>query len=145
MRLWSLHPRYLDAKGLTAVWREGLLARKVLLGETRGYRSHPQLERFRSGGDPVALVESYLRAVWDEAAERGYRFDRGKISHAAAGGKLWVTRGQLAYERDHLLNKLSARDPDRFELLSTEPIPVAHPLFIAVAGEVGSWERRSRS
>jgi hypothetical protein len=32
MRLWSLHPRYLDAKGLQAVWREGLLAKKVLQG-----------------------------------------------------------------------------------------------------------------
>jgi len=30
MRLWSLHPRYLDAKGLVALWREGLLAQKVL-------------------------------------------------------------------------------------------------------------------
>ena len=32
MRLWSLSPRYLDVKGLVAVWREGLLADAVLLG-----------------------------------------------------------------------------------------------------------------
>lgn len=32
MRLWSLHPSYLDAVGLVALWREGLLARKVLQG-----------------------------------------------------------------------------------------------------------------
>ncbi|OAD21125.1 DNA-(apurinic or apyrimidinic site) lyase / pyrimidine dimer DNA glycosylase, partial [Candidatus Thiomargarita nelsonii] len=38
MRLWSLHPKYLDPKGLVALWRETLLAQKVLLGETRGYR-----------------------------------------------------------------------------------------------------------
>ncbi|MEN6399799.1 MAG: pyrimidine dimer DNA glycosylase/endonuclease V, partial [Rectinema sp.] len=29
MRLWTLHPQYLDQKGLTAAWREGLLAKKV--------------------------------------------------------------------------------------------------------------------
>ncbi|MDI3502728.1 MAG: hypothetical protein PWR13_285 [Archaeoglobi archaeon] len=28
MRLWSIHSKYLDAKGLVAVWREGLLAKK---------------------------------------------------------------------------------------------------------------------
>lgn len=31
MRLWSLSPKYLDTKGLLAVWREGLLAQSVLL------------------------------------------------------------------------------------------------------------------
>lgn len=37
MRIWSLHPSYLDAKGLVALWRETLLAQKVLLGATVGY------------------------------------------------------------------------------------------------------------
>ena len=37
MRLWSLHPRCLDAKGLVALWREGLLAQEVLRGKTRDY------------------------------------------------------------------------------------------------------------
>jgi hypothetical protein len=44
MRLWSLHPCHLDAKGLVALWREGLLAQKVQACETNGYRNHPQLE-----------------------------------------------------------------------------------------------------
>ncbi|WP_223209021.1 pyrimidine dimer DNA glycosylase/endonuclease V [Pyrococcus furiosus] len=39
--LWSLHPKYLDSKGLVALWREGLLAKKVLEGKTRSYRNHP--------------------------------------------------------------------------------------------------------
>lgn len=37
MRLWSIHPKYLDAKGLVALWREALLAQKVLKGETTGW------------------------------------------------------------------------------------------------------------
>lgn len=38
MRLWTLHPKYLDPKGLVALWRETLLAQRVLAGRTRGYR-----------------------------------------------------------------------------------------------------------
>ena len=43
MRLWSLHPKYLDKLGLLGLWRESLLAQKVLLGKTKGYKNHPQL------------------------------------------------------------------------------------------------------
>jgi len=30
MRLWTIHPKYLDRQGLLALWREALLAQKVL-------------------------------------------------------------------------------------------------------------------
>lgn len=56
MRLWSLPPSLLDAKGLVALWREALLAQKVLQGETRGYRNHPQLARFKQQDDPAAAL-----------------------------------------------------------------------------------------
>lgn len=46
MRIWSVHPSLLDAKGLVACWRETLLAQKVLQGLTKGYKNHPQLDRF---------------------------------------------------------------------------------------------------
>jgi hypothetical protein len=45
MRLWSVHPKYLDARGLVALWREGLLAQAVLRGRTSGYVRHPQLRK----------------------------------------------------------------------------------------------------
>ena len=83
MRVWSLHPRYLDPVGLVALWRETLLARKVLLGQTRGYRHHPQLRRFQAQADPVAAIDAYLQAVHGEALARGYRFDAGKFDAAA--------------------------------------------------------------
>ena len=74
MRLWSLHPRYLDAKGLVALWREALLAQKVLQGNTKGYRNHPQLSRFKQQIDPLAAVAAYLCEVQREAARRGYHY-----------------------------------------------------------------------
>ena len=67
MRLWSLHPSYLDSSGLVALWREGLLARKVLSGQTKGYIHHPQLQRFRETPHPLQTLDAYLKAVHDES------------------------------------------------------------------------------
>lgn len=141
MRLWSLHPRFLDRQGLTACWREALLAQAVLAGATRGYTRHPQLERFREAGEPVALVGAYLTALADEATKRGYRFDRGRIrERAEPAAQLTVTSGQLAYEWRHLTAKLAQRSPDvaeRWQHASPEP----HPLFRVVPGPIAGWER----
>ena len=110
MRLWSLHPRYLDPAGLVAVWREGLLARAVLSGQTKGYRHHPQLARFKDARAPVAAIDRYLAAICDEADRRGYHFDRGKLGRGRTRTKLRVSRGQLdQFELAHLTRKVRAR------------------------------------
>src|SRR5580765_515734 len=106
MRLWTLHPKYLDPQGLVALWREALLARAVLRGETRGYRNHPQLERFRSQTAPLSSISAYLSGVHVEAVSRGYSFDRNKIGRVRTPVALTVTTGQIAYEWQHLLLKL---------------------------------------
>ena len=142
MRLWTIHPRYLDAKGLVAAWREGLLAQKVLMGATRGYRNHPQLARFRAQGDPVGVIATFLAGLAEEAQRRGYEFDSRKISKGRFRGRLTETRGQLIYEWGHLLTKLRVRTPDlhgEFQMIIT---PEPHPIFRIVAGEVREWERR---
>jgi GNAT superfamily N-acetyltransferase len=139
MRLWSLHPKYLDPAGLVALWREGLLAQAVLRGDTKGYRHHPQLERFRSGG--LGAIAAYLREVHAEAGRRGYSFDAGKISRAKFDGTLTVSRGQLEYEWRHLKNKLERRSPDCYRRIVATSHPNAHPLFRVVAGGVAAWER----
>src|SRR4051812_24852777 len=111
MRLWSLHPAQLDSRGLVALWREALLAQKVLGGLTKGYRHHPQLARFRAHRKPVAAIATYLAAVSAEAVRRGYSFDARKIGGGRVSVKIPVTRGQLAFERRHLLRKLKLRAP----------------------------------
>ena len=140
MRLWSLHPKYLDAKGLVALWREGLLAKAVLEGKTRGYTRHPQLERFRRMPAPVLAIQAYLRGVWEEAQMRGYRFDETKLGPPSAVPSIPVTSGQIAYERQHLLYKLAHRDTDRFAHLKAVDRPEPHPLFTVIAGPVEPWE-----
>jgi hypothetical protein len=84
MRLWTLHPRYLDTQGLVALWREALLAKAVLDGRTRGYRHHPQLTRFRAHPASRAAINAYLAAIHAESEARGYAFDRGKVGRLRA-------------------------------------------------------------
>jgi Pyrimidine dimer DNA glycosylase len=139
MRLWSLHPSMLDAAGLVALWREGLLAQKVLLGRTKGYRFHPQIKRFREATDPVAAISAYLWCVVDEARARGYNFDDSKIAVGRRMVRMRVTRGQLEYELAHLRRKLRIRDRARLRLLKGIQ-PRAHPILRVVAGGVESWE-----
>jgi hypothetical protein len=141
VRLWSLHPSLLDAKGLVACWREGLLARKVLQELTRGYRSHPQLLRFRACADPVAAVDSYLAAVWEEALARGYRFDRRKFSAASPACRIAVTEGQLTYELELLRAKIRQRQPTWIGRLEGVDCALAHPMMDVVPGPVEPWER----
>lgn len=143
MRLWSLHPRYLDRQGLLALWREALLAQAVLRGETRGYRHHPQLERFVGHPEPLSAISTYLRAVFAEAVARGYAFDEGKIKGQATRQRLTVSDGQLAFEWSHLMAKLQRRNPERFREWRREGAPEAHPLFRVAEGGVASWEKVS--
>jgi hypothetical protein len=141
VRLWSIHPKYLDRAGLVAVWREALLAQKVLQGATRGYRHHPQLIRFRQHPQPVAAIAAYLHAVWEEASRRGYQFDPRKIGADATTVNMPLTTGQLWYEFAWLCDKLRTRDRQRYQQLQAIRKIDSHPLFSVHEGEVEAWER----
>jgi hypothetical protein len=142
MRLWSLHPRYFDSKGLTAAWREALLARAVLTGQTRGYRAHPQLARFSGCSAPLDAINDYLHGVFAEACARGFAFDKAKLPAKRSVTPLTVTLGQLEFELRHLRSKLHVRDPGRLRQLPRAVDKVdAHPLFRAIPGPVEAWER----
>jgi hypothetical protein len=140
MRLWSLHPSYLDGRGLVALWREALLAQAVLRGRTKGYRRHPQLDRFRAAPRPIDCIGMYLQAVRAEADSRGYAFV-ARIHPSRGSERLAVSRGQLEYEWQHLQRKLAVRDPGWLAKLGTVARPRPHPLFRVVRGAVADWER----
>jgi hypothetical protein len=141
LRLWSLHPQYLDTRGLVALWREALLAQKVLRGRTAGYKRHPQLERFKAHSRPAAAIAAYLFSVWQEAERRSYRFNLKKIVTQKAPGKIRVTRGQLRYEFRWLCRKLKRRSPALFRRIHSEKTVQPHPFFKPVRGPVEKWER----
>lgn len=140
MRIWSLHPRYLDSKGLVALWRETLLAKNVLLDNTKGYKNHPQLNRFKANSNPLACINQYLAGVYEESLQRGYLFNKDKINWDFQQVQLMVTQGQVAYEKQHLLSKLAVRDPEKELTLQSIPSPQVHPLFIIIEGGIADWE-----
>ena len=140
MRLWSLHPRHLDPQGLVAPWREGLLARHVLHGLTRGYRNHPQLDRFKAHPQPRRAIDAYLAVVQEDASARGYNFDRSKLGRIHRVAAIAVERGQLEHERMHLLAKLVLRSTPLHQRWCDAPLDV-HPLFEPIEGGIAAWER----
>lgn len=143
MRLWSIHPKYLDARGLVAVWREGLLAKRVLEGEVRGYGNHPQLIRFKRYEKPVDLIDAYLFQIYLEAKKREYSFDFSKARSVCLYGVVTVTKGQLNYEFLHLLKKIEGRDKKKFYELSCIDLGAIepNPVFKVVDGGIERWER----
>jgi hypothetical protein len=140
MRIWSLHPKYLDAKGLIALWRETLLAKHVLENKTKGYKNHPQLERFKKSKRPLDLINQYLSEIYQEATNRNYRFDRNKIDWKFIPGKIKVTDGQLEFEWLHLLKKLKTRDAVKFKEVKSLKNHDTPDMFIVVPGEIEKWE-----
>jgi hypothetical protein len=141
MRLWTIHPQYLDAQGLVAVWREALLAQAVLRGQTRGYRHHPQLERFRAHPLPRYAINAYLSGIHSEAVARGYAFNKIKVGPLRPVPLIATTTAQVSYEWQHLLRKLSARSRLLHRKWRGISSPQCHPLFTPVAGPIEPWER----
>jgi hypothetical protein len=142
VRLWSLHPKYLDAKGLVALWREALLAKHVLEGKTKGYKHHPQLDRFRAHAEPLRAINAYLHHVRHEATLRGYNFDKSKVRAGKPGiERIRVNAGQVAFEWKHLMSKLRVREPARHRALRGEGSPKLHALFRTRPGPLEEWER----
>jgi hypothetical protein len=142
MRLWSLSPKYLDRSGLLAVWREGLLAKKVLEGKTKGYKNHPQLDRFKESRDRLSYIKAYLSGLVAEAERRGYNFQAAKAGLLKKKLKtIKVNSGQVAYEFSHLLRKLESRNYELYLKLKKIKKPSLHPLFRAVKGGIEKWEK----
>lgn len=154
MRLWSIHPSYLDRQGLLAVWREGLLALKVLEGKTKGYKNHPQLDRFKNTKDPIQHIKNYLYYIWKEADNRGYKFNHKKINLEFENWYLryeniTITKGQLKYEFNHLQRKLHARNYKKYRnnniKIRTKHFYQAHPIFTVIAGGLEKWEKLKKN
>ena len=131
----------MDMKGLLALWREGLLAKAVLEGKTRGYRNHPQLLRFRKAKKPVSVINAYLFFVFLEAEKRNFNFDRSKIKEEILKDKIPVSKGQRDYEFELLKDKLRVRDTIKLAELINISCADLNPLFYLVEGDIERWEK----
>jgi len=143
MRLWSISPKYLDTKGLVALWREALLAKKVLEGKTKGYKNHPQLIRFKNTKEPLKFINQYLYYIFLEAKNRGYKFDKTKFKNFKLKEQISVTDGQLLFEFKHLLRKLKKRNPVLYQKLKKFNLKQieSNKLFKVINGGKEIWEK----
>ena len=142
MRLWSIHPKYLDSKGLGGLWREGLGAVRCLYEPGIGYSNHAQLNRFKAEPDYLAQIGSYMHEVADEADRRGYNYDRTLLPvDFYKPEPMTVTVGQIAYEFRFLLGKLKTRDKELFEKFQHTTTIELHPRFTPIPGPIADWER----
>ena len=142
LRLWSIHPKYLDSKGLIALWRESLLAQKVLSGKTKGYKNHPQLVRYKCCKSPISAIGYYLLQIYKEGRKRNYKFNKEKIlSINKTHPKIKVTSGQVAYEFKYLKKKLKKRSPEKYKTLAKVKRIITNPLFRKVGGKTEDWEK----
>lgn len=84
----------------------------------------------------------YLLAVWKEADQRGYSFDKKKAKNALKKvAAITVTLGQTKYEWKHLRKKLKKREPQKLKLYSKTHSPKLHPSFRKVPGPIAPWEK----
>jgi hypothetical protein len=144
LRLWTIHPSYLDAVGLVAAWREGLLARKVLEGGTLGYVHHPQLLRFKGCADPRRSILKYLHELLIEARARAYSFDESKIGGFDPGyaERIAVNDAQIRYELELLKWKLAGRSPGDLGRLPAGGGAIRlNGAFSERPGPIEAWER----
>jgi hypothetical protein len=133
---------YLDTKGLLALWRETLLCKKVLEGDTKGYTNHPQLYRFKTSKSPLDAVNFYLHTLYEESLKRNYRFDKLKISPYIEPEMIEESKGQLLYEWQHFIRKIEKRSPDILPNLKKVIEPKPNPIFLIVEGNVKNWEKQ---
>lgn len=129
MRIRSIHPKYLDKAGLVACRRETLLAKHVLLGNTKGYKNHPQLLRFKEQKDPIKAIDAYLYHLHQEAITRKYKFDEKKFQKSEISVEISIHDQQIDYEFQHLLKKLYTRDRKKYEELGETKEIESHPIF----------------
>ena len=143
MRLWTIHPKYLDSSGLIACWRETLLAKHVLKNATKGYKNHPQLIRFKKSPDPVLYINYFLYQIYLESVNRGFNFDKSKVDFKQVSSKLNTTTKQVEYEFNHLQKKLKLRSPDKYTENSKVKKIDVNDIFTVVKGKIEDFEKIS--
>lgn len=161
MRLWTIHPSFLDQKGLCGLWRETLVGLKALeKGPGAPWYNHPQLARFKVYPNGLAMLAEYAEHVLDEGHKRGYNFNTAllepylELYEMNFDGCIMVTKGQFDYEVEHFIRKLASRDEMRYQLYMEKMGPrslyqpkievfVPNPVFRIVDGPIEVWEKVS--
>lgn len=138
MRLWTIHPEYLDNKQLSTLWRDTLLAKNVLSGLTKHHKSDSQLNRFQNHPIPRKAINFYLSIIWEESQNRNMPFDESKFSKTSLKEKefIEVNTGQVSFEFKRL------KQEQKNDIIQIPAKIKIHPLFKSVNGPVEVWEKQ---
>ena len=134
MNLWSFHPKYLDEKGLRAVWQDALFAQNVLSGRIKDHRKYyPQLMKFNNYFEPLAAIGAYLGFIYDDGVERGIIFQEHKIMHRSKRENIFqVDRERLEDEFEQYKRKMQTVSMLQTAKLRQVSKVEPHPIFEVV-------------
>jgi hypothetical protein len=143
MRLWSIHPKYLDASRLNAQWREALLCKACLEDKTVGYLNHPQYLRVKNHPHPHDFINKFLYSIWEEGFNRGYKYDDTKFAICLDFEPMEVTEDQIEYEFEHLQKKLGEFDEQYVsnEQDFNEEGILLNDCFLLIPGPIMNFEK----
>ncbi|OQB09054.1 MAG: hypothetical protein BWY21_00959 [Parcubacteria group bacterium ADurb.Bin216] len=151
MRLWSIHPVYLDDIGLSRCYYEGIGGLKTMLGMQR----HPQLNRFKQSKDPVNNLKYYLIHVYTESVFREKDYKHFELLEdlclkSYKPDYIPVSNKQLEFEIRWLVGKMSTErcynshqkiERLMYDYQNKNISSLTHHLFNVVDGEIEDWER----
>lgn len=109
MRVWTIHPKYLNRKELSACWHDGLRALKVLSEPEKYQRFYEGLSVFRVQSEPVYALAKYLQAIGKEGVKRGLQMDLSLLPEVPKDFRLKipVSEERIASERKLLTKRLA--------------------------------------
>lgn len=128
MHLWAIHPKYMDKHSLIASWREGLRLQKALA--ENNLEAKNKMSVFKSSGNPLRDVGSYLSFMASEGARQGVKLNHEKIiCPNFDNGFASVRPEDIKFETEFLKQKLRRRDQSKFqELVKAEKVET-NPVF----------------
>lgn len=130
MRIWKVHPKYLDQKGLSGQWFEAIIAKNSLISKDGYWYNNPQMDIFKNSEDPIDAVNSYLEEVWVEGIRRGYKFKSEYFDDYCPLVTIPITHEDLYSDMNLLGDRVHKRDIDWYnDIWMTGMRVVPHPLF----------------
>ena len=141
MRIWSIHPKYLDSKELLNLWKETLEVKNKLLSKTNGFDHSKQLERFLDLKKPIEAINNYMSSVYKEAVKRNCEVDDEFMDWDFDDSlQIPVTSGQINLEIKELRSRLREKDEEKLHSLNGNTFLELHPIFYSIPGTIEEWE-----
>jgi len=134
VRLWTIHPRYLDDEALREAWRDGLNLRRALKIGSKAAEPCPDAAPWiAESRQPVRALDLYLHAIHGEARRRGRSFDASKLGPVDTKTKIPIPSSWVSADWRDLRAIVAKRSPGFFPRIESVQRPHCHPAFRRVS------------